>query len=137
MSISKHFDLEAFQADVIKEVKALEKQASAGTLESGWQVVLESASTNEEQVAEARQAEADLKRPDIREIICAGLKDFSGDAVKLAMVLTPVLVGAVLSGTIIMPLTPFYVGVMVLLVARMGVSGLCAGIEVGEALERH
>ncbi len=129
------FDLTAFQADVVKEVESLEKQVPEGTPKSGWQVVLEGAATNEKQAAEARQAEADLKRRDVREVICAGLKDFSGDAVKLALTLTPIMVGAALSGTLTIPLTPFYVAVIVLLVARMGVSSLCAGIGAAQSKE--
>ena len=120
---------------MIKEVEVLEKQVPPGTPKSGWQVVLEGAATNEKQAAEVRQAEADLKRRDVREVICAGLKDFSGDAVKLAITMTPVLVGAALSGTIIIPLTPFYVAVPVLFVTRMGVSSLCAGIGAAESKE--
>jgi hypothetical protein len=135
MSIPNTFDLAAFQADVLKEVAALEKEddaAAKGPSPSNWRAVLEGASADPRRAAEARQAEADLKRRDVRAVICPGLKDFSGDTVTLATVLTPILVGAALGGTLAIPLTPFYIGVIVVLVARAGVSSLCAGIKTAE-----
>jgi len=67
-----------------------------------------------------------VRRPDVREVLCPTLKSGVDDAFEIAKVITPILVPLVLAGTIAIPLNPILFATIAIVIARMGVAGLCA-----------
>lgn len=88
---------------------------------------------------ERRQAEEDAKRrisqlmageivdnPSIRKLLCPSLKSITSDIFEISKMITPVLTGAVIAGTIAIPLNPMLIAAVAFVIARSGVNSLCA-----------
>jgi hypothetical protein len=122
------FDLNAFQAAVEQELERLQRRAGseARSAELPWQVVMGDDPQGRELAATAQQAEELVKRKDIRARLCPALTTASDDAFEIAKIITPILVPLGLAGTIALPLTPLFIAAGALVIARIGISALCA-----------
>lgn len=89
-------------------------------LQEGKRVVIDS-----KQIS-LQQAKDLVTRKDIRKYLCPALQTVANDAFEISKVITPILVGLVIAGTIVIPLIPVLIASMALVIARMGISGLCA-----------
>ena len=80
-------------------------------------------------VDELRQLENEAKvltnNNNVKSYLCSALKAVSDDSMEIAKFITPVLVGAVLAGTITMPLNPLLFGMVAFIIARVGVATYC------------
>lgn len=68
-----------------------------------------------------------LAKEDIRKRVCPALKSATDDVFVISKAVTPVLVGCVVAGTISIPLNPVLFAAIAVVIARMGISALCAG----------
>ena len=68
----------------------------------------------------------------IRVMLCPALKSISSDAIEIAKAITPILAGASLARTIVIPLDPFLFAVMALIIARMGIASFCSDYDKRE-----
>lgn len=68
-----------------------------------------------------------LAKEDIRKRLCPALKSATDDVYDISKSVTPVLVGCVVAGTISIPLNPVLFAAIAVVIARMGISALCAG----------
>jgi hypothetical protein len=125
MSQAAEFDLEAFQTQVVQEVVRLEKWSHG----QGWPAVMGDDPRARELAETGQQAEALLQRQDVRAQLCPALNRVADDAFEIGKTLTPVLISLALAGSIAIPLTPLFVAVSAILIARIGISTLCAGYE--------
>lgn len=123
MSIPANFDLEAFQADVLKEVAMLQEFGVPSA--EPWQKGLESMPDEEEEVILAQEAQRCLELETVRQVLCAALKSGSDDAGEIAKTVTTVLVTATFAGAVTLPLTPYFVALICIFAARMGTAALC------------
>lgn len=64
--------------------------------------------------------------PQLRRYLCPALDRASSDAFEIARVITPVLAGLRLSGTVPFDLDPWLVAGLALMIERMGVAAFCA-----------
>lgn len=71
------------------------------------------------------EAEQQSQRQDIRKLICPALKSVSDDVNEIAKVIVPLLAGAALGGTLIIPLNPILFGWIALIIARSGIATIC------------
>lgn len=62
----------------------------------------------------------------IGKYICPALRSVSNDAFEIAKIITPVLAGLSLVGTVSFPLEPLFIGILSIIIARMGISSFCA-----------
>lgn len=72
-----------------------------------------------------QKAKEIIARKDIRDYLCPALQTVSNDAFDISKVITPILVGLVVAGTISIPLVPVLVASMAFVIARMGISTIC------------
>ncbi|NES81300.1 MAG: hypothetical protein F6K10_07750 [Moorea sp. SIO2B7] len=121
MSNNQEFDAEKFQEQVLKAVEIISFSERLDPDE----VRPQSSGFRESK----KEAEEMLKRNDIKQIICPALTTIAGEGVEFAKQITPVLVGAVLAGTITMPLTPFLFAWMALAIAKAGAATICADFK--------
>lgn len=68
-----------------------------------------------------------LAKEDIRKRLCPALKSATDDVFDISKSITPVLVGCITAGTISIPLIPVLFAAIAVVIARMGISALCAG----------
>ncbi|MEB3177634.1 MAG: hypothetical protein VKL59_01110 [Nostocaceae cyanobacterium] len=78
-----------------------------------------------------KEAEEILARQDIKAILCPALKNITNDAYDLANAITPLLFGAVIAGTIVVPLNPVFFGWVAIVIAKAGAASLCQGYDTG------
>jgi hypothetical protein len=72
------------------------------------------------------QAQEITQRPDFRSLVCPVLQSVTNDVFEYSKILTPILVGAVLAKTIIMPLDTLLFAAISIVVSKSGVSAMCA-----------
>lgn len=72
------------------------------------------------------KAEAIVEKPGIKKLLCPVLKSVTNDAFEISKVVTPVLTGAVIVGTISIPLNSVLFAAIGLVIARSGINSLCA-----------
>ena len=72
------------------------------------------------------------KRKEIKAILCPALKSVGTDAIEIAKVTIPLLVGASISGTIVFNLDPLLYAVLVLVIARTGIASICTEYDKNE-----
>ena len=77
-----------------------------------------------------KDAEAMLKNPTIREILCPALHSGLKDTYDIAKRVTPILIPFALAGTIAIPLNPVLFAVISIVIARMGAASLCRGLTL-------
>jgi hypothetical protein len=65
----------------------------------------------------------------IRDILCPSLQLVSKDVFEIAKIITPLLVGAAIAKTIVIPLQPTIFAAIAILIARIGVTNLCPEID--------
>lgn len=68
-----------------------------------------------------------VNRRDIRTRLCPALRSVTNDAYDIGKVVTPLLFGAILGHQIFMPLDDVLFAGISLVIARMGISSICAG----------
>jgi hypothetical protein len=124
MSEQKQFELETFQQQVKKAVELISfsenlDESQPQAFSSGFE-------------ESKKEAEEILQRQDIKAILCPALKNITNDAYDLANAITPLLFGAVLSGSIVIPLNPVFFGWMAIVIAKAGAAGLCHDYETKE-----
>lgn len=73
-----------------------------------------------------------IARKDILDYLCPALQTTSDDAFEIVKVITPILVGLVMAGTLSVPLIPVLFASIGLVVARMGIASLCADYDKNE-----
>jgi uncharacterized membrane protein YciS (DUF1049 family) len=74
-------------------------------------------------------AQETLNNPSIRRLLCPSLKSVTSDVFEISKVVTPVLTGAVIAGTIAIPLNPLLFAAIAVVIARSGVNSLCADFK--------
>ncbi len=77
--------------------------------------------------ASQKEAEKIIQRQDFKQLICSSLTKVTDDAFEISKMMTPILIGAVLAETIVMPLNPILFGWVAILIARSGLAGFCTG----------
>jgi hypothetical protein len=88
--------------------------------------VKQSAAPSYEETMPAQQADQLLARKDIRAVLCPALQSVGNDSYEIAKIITPILCGVAIAGTITIPLVPILFASAALLISRMGIAGLCA-----------
>ena len=87
--------------------------------------------------AEKEQAKEDaleiLSRKDIRKHLCPVLHSVSNDVNDIAKAITPILIPLILAGTIVIPLQPVLFAYIAIIVARMGIAGICGNYDKEKA----
>lgn len=116
-----YFKIEEFQNDVLSTVQEISQAISTGEM-------TELHSTqSEKQKAEKQKAEDELREnKDLKRIICPVLIDVMDDASFIANAITPLLVEAVLLGTLLIPLNPIFFGWLAVVIAKGGTKAICA-----------
>lgn len=71
------------------------------------------------------KAENYINQPTIKQRICEAITSINNDLFEINRTITPVLVGAILAETIVMPLNPIIFAWIVLLVSRAGIKQYC------------
>jgi hypothetical protein len=67
-----------------------------------------------------------------KEIVCAAIQKVGDDTFEIAKFLPPVLVRAILAGTVDFPLIPLYFAGLAVVIARIGIAALCHDVEIEE-----
>jgi hypothetical protein len=89
-----------------------------------------------EKITEAKEKSGEIvNRTDFKRHACAALVSVANDVFAIAKVLTPVLAGLAIAGTIVVPLNPLIFGGIALGVSRMGISALCADYQLHQKAE--
>ena len=110
-----YFKIEEFQNDVLRTVQAISTEESP-ELQS-----------RQPEYDEKQKAEEELrKNKDLKRIICPVLIDVVDDASDIANAITPILVGAVVAGTLLIPLNPIFFGWLAVVIAKGGTKAICA-----------
>ncbi|MEH2026327.1 hypothetical protein [Nostoc sp.] len=125
MSEQNEFNIHEFQEKVLKAVEVIsysEKLTSD---------IIQPQSTDGFEKSKQEVEEA-LKSKDIKKRICPALKSVTDEASNIANAITPVLVGAVLGGTLVIPLNPIFFGWMAVVIAKAGAAALCADYDSKE-----
>jgi hypothetical protein len=73
----------------------------------------------------AVEAQTMVQRKEIKKYLCPALLTVSSDSMDIAKVITPILTGASLAGTIQIPLTPILFGMIAIVIARSGIATIC------------
>lgn len=126
MSKAENFDEQAFQkkvltaVDLISSAKSLEKSELV-TSEPEQEIRASSTGFQESE----NEAEKTVSRQDIRKLICPALEKGADDAGNIATTITPILIGAIIAETIVMPLNPILFGWLAVVIARAGVASIC------------
>ena len=76
-------------------------------------------------VVSDRKAEELVKQQEVRERICAAVQSITDDVFEIAKLVTPILVGLVVSGVMVIPLVPPLLASVALVIGRMGIASLC------------
>ena len=79
--------------------------------------------------ASEQKAEEYVRKKEIMEHICPGLQTISNDAFEITKVITPILLGLAVTGTISIPMIPILFASIGLVIARMGTKTLCANYD--------
>jgi hypothetical protein len=153
--MTDHIELATFQAGVFNEINFLSRVLLPGMGSRGenrhkqpeqllkellelapdeqeWQLVRQKI-TKEERVRlekhlaqiSIQKAQVFLARRDIRDYLCPALQTAVDDAFEIAKIITPILFGLVIAGTLSIPLVPIFFASISLLVSRMGIASLC------------
>ena len=75
------------------------------------------------------KAEHLVKEPQIKKLICSTLLSITGDVFEYSKILTPLLMGAILAKTIVMPIDSLIFAGIAIVVSKAGVSTICKGYE--------
>jgi Ca2+/Na+ antiporter len=67
-----------------------------------------------------------VEKPNIKKLLCPVLRSVTTDAFEISKTITPVLTGAVIIGTISIPLNPILFAAIAVVIAKSGVNGFCA-----------
>ncbi len=76
-----------------------------------------------------KEAEAIIQRREFKQLVCSSLTKATDDAFEIANTMTPILIGAIIAETIVMPLNPILFGWLAVLIARSGLAGFCDDSE--------
>ena len=119
-------DEQAFQRKVLMAVNLI---SSAKSLEQSELVTFEPeqeirASSTGFQESE-NEAKKIVSRRDIRKLICPALKSITNDSEQIATKITPILIGAIIAETIVMPLNPILFGWIAIVIARGSIASIC------------
>ena len=134
MSDAGGFDVDRFQLGVDKviaelldsfgdQVSAISEAWLYGT---GPAVIFGDPGPTSKGAKTEAQARSLLKEQAVRKAICAALQQGAKSAFDIGKIITPILVGLVLAGTIVFPLTPVLFGMMAIVIAQIGTAALCA-----------
>lgn len=74
-----------------------------------------------------KQAEEIVNSPSIKHLLCQALQTVTNDVFEISKTITPILVGAPIAKMIILPLDTLLFAAIAIVIARSGVSTLCAG----------
>lgn len=80
------------------------------------------------QVAALNQAQTLIKQKDVKKVICPALPSATKDVFEITSNLIPVVIGAVLTGTITVPLTPVFIAALSVIIIKTGVQVICQGL---------
>ncbi|MBR8836925.1 MAG: hypothetical protein DSM106950_23700 [Stigonema ocellatum SAG 48.90 = DSM 106950] len=117
MADQKEFNIDIFREQVIKAIELISFSESLDESQ------IKAYSSGSEKSKE--EAEQIVRRKDIKEYICPGLKSLTNDTFNIANTIIPVLVGAILSGTLMIPLDPMLFGWITVAIAKAGTASLC------------
>ena len=95
---------------------------AAGLIPSIWEAETALISVN-------RYTQQSTKTTDIRRYICPALETISDDAFEITKAITPILVTLNATGVISLQLNAILVASIALVVARMGISSVCADLD--------
>lgn len=93
-----------------------QKKATPETLEKLWE---------KRQDVATKKANALIAKKEIRASLCRALKIGFDDTFEISKIITPILIGLAVAGTISIPFVPILFASIALMIARMGVAGLC------------
>ena len=79
-----------------------------------------------------KEAEEIIQRQDVKKAICFSLTKATDDAFEIANTMTPILIGAILAETVVMPLNPILFGWIAVLIARAGLASFCENYKIKE-----
>ncbi|MBD2298601.1 hypothetical protein [Nostoc sp. FACHB-190] len=122
MSEQEEFNIQEFQDKVLKAVDVI---LYSENLPPDIPVAF---ATNGDEKSKQEIEEA-LKKKDVKKIICPVLKSITNEASNIANAITPVLVGAVLAGTLVIPLNPIFFGWLAVVIAKGGIAAICADYD--------
>jgi len=71
------------------------------------------------------EAEVILQNPTVKDLLCPALLSVSNDVFEITKTLTPILVGAIIVKTIVMPLDPLFFATIAIAVSRAGIASVC------------
>ncbi len=118
---TEDFDLKTFQDRVLQQVERLELSQYGTLVQPDFE-------------ADAAMLEANVvaEREDVRGYICPSLNSVVDNVYEIAKAVTPTLAGAVIAGTVIIPLVPALFAGIAFFIARATVKGYCSGYDKTE-----
>lgn len=121
----QNFDVEGFQKKVLKAIDLIISSEQFEKLNNLPEETIQSYSSSGFEKFK-NEATEQSQRQDVRKLICPALQCVTNDVNEIAKVIVPLLAGAVIAGTLIIPLNPILFGWIALVIARSGVATICS-----------
>ncbi|BAZ51222.1 hypothetical protein NIES4103_38710 [Nostoc sp. NIES-4103] len=121
MSELENFNIDTFQQQVIKAVELISFSESLDKSQ------IRAFSGGSEKLQ--HEAEQLVQRKDVRQYICPALQSLTNDTFEIANKILPILIGAVLAGTLMIPLDPMFFGWIIVAIAKAGTASLCTDYD--------
>ena len=83
-----------------------------------------------------REAKEIITKNNLKAYLCSALQTLSNDTFEIANVTTPILLGLVGGGILIIPLSPMIFAAIALIIARSGIASFCVGYKRNASEEK-
>ena len=123
--------LNHFQIQVARAIRYYRKRTTQPSVRRKWTGKGRQPRTKRRKLPQAekmeQQVEKLIARPDIRKYLCPALKSVSNDAFEIAKIITPILLGLIIAGKIVIDIEPLIFAAISIFIARGGIASMCEG----------